>query len=385
MSNKELILAIDEASQAISKLGVVARDKQRQLSEALSNSGEYSQFEDHMHYVANGAKRFTYEELASSLARRAARVGATQTLQELHDYLAADELHFERTLLLHNIQIDAEFSFSNGVHLIGIDSLPPSSVRNELVKRRLDYFVGGHVDTVLSTSFVHEKLIVSSPSENVSFPALSLLVQRDRELNDTRLLLSAARPPDYGIPVIAAVTIVPDKLAFLVNGIGYNPYPEPRTEFGPQILQVETKLADQLLQAFNRLNEDTKEGLLFALQRLNDTKIDPNWANKAINLRICLENLFLKNSETNQITRRLAERVPDHTSFSKTRTKNVYSFLSRAVHTGEAQQHPTITEEEIATEVQKVICAFIFAGTYPNWSDLPRGLVQKILDKLGFR
>jgi len=104
MSNKELILAIYKASQTIDHWGQVARDEQRHLSEALSNSGEYSQFEDHMHYVANYPKRFTYEELALSLARRAARAGATQTLQELHDYLAEDELHLERTLLLHTQQ-----------------------------------------------------------------------------------------------------------------------------------------------------------------------------------------------------------------------------------------------------------------------------------------
>ncbi len=384
MANEKLILAIEKASQAVSQWDVIAQTECMQLSEILANSGNYTEFDDHMHYVTNGAKRFTYEELASSLARRATRVGAAQTLQELHAYLAADKLHLERTLLLHNVQIDAEYNFSNGTRLIHINSLPCSTVRDELSKRRFDHFIGGHVDTVLTTSFVHDKLIVPSSAENISSPAMLILAQRDRELKDARLLLSAVRPPDYGIPVIAAVTIVPDTLAFLVSGVGYNPYPEPRTAIGPQVLEFEAQQADQLLQAFNNLDADTQEGLRIALQRLNDTKIDPNWANKAINLRICLENLFLKNSETNQITRRLAERVPDHTSFSKTRTKKVYTFLSRAVHTGQTQQHPTITEREISADIQKVIRKFITAGGYPNWSDPPRGQMLEILQKLRF-
>lgn len=367
MLSNEIITAAEDASRKADKFGLIPSKYLSILTDIISASGEFSQFEDHVHTVGDSGITFTYEILSQKLARRTLQVGGEQAFAELQSYNASDVVGLFRALLLHHIHIDADYAFANGVQILSVENLPPSSLRDELLRRQFDYFVGGHVDTVMLVDYVPQKLIRSTADEKTDWSAMEVMKGQNTLLNDTRLMVSLARPPDFGIPVIAATTIFPECLNILSDGFGYNPYPEPRTAFGPPILEIEMQLADKLLQSFDELSDDTKDRIRVALKRLNDAKIDPDWANKAINLRICLENLFLKDGETTELTKRLSERAPGHTSFSNTRTKRVYGFLSGAVHTGKTQHHDTITEKEVATEVQKVIRSFILEGGYPMW------------------
>lgn len=140
--------------------------------------------------------------------------------------------------------------------------------------------------------------------------------------------------------------------------------------------------ANKLIQAFASLGDEARDRFRIALKRLNDYKIDREWANKSINLRICMENLFLNPDESDQITRRISARAPEHTNLTRSRARAVYGFLSHAVHTGKAPQHPTIREYEIARELQAVLRQFISDGQYPVWIDPQQGYVRRVLNWL---
>lgn len=370
MKRDEIVDALDALPASTDRFGYVPRKSVAKLSALLATSEEFRHFEGLVHWIGDGGISFhVAEELAQRLARRAQAVGAEQTYDEMKSYIIAKDVHLFRAYLLHNIHLDEQYTFSNGVRISPIQQLPRSQLKEELLRRRFDYFIGGGIHSVILTEFIHEKA-VRGPSDQADWTRMVRISEVDVVLNDTRLILSLARPVDFGIPVIAATTIVPDHLSFLSDGAGYNLFAEPRTMLNPEIVDIEMQQADRLIAAFERLDEHTKNRFRIALKRLNDTKIDThNWVNKAINLRICLENLFLNAGETTEIRRHLSERVPKHTSFTKTRTQKAYSFLSAAVHSGEIQHHPTIRERDIAAEIQKVLRQFISAGGYPVWNN----------------
>lgn len=360
----------------------------------LRESGRYDEFDNYcIHAVGTSGAAWTIEEFAQGVVSRAAVIGAKTALDEVHSYQTSDQLQLQRVILLHDIHIDEAFTFSNGVRLVDLQDLPDSPLRDSLIRQRWGSQMGWQIDAVLTTDFAVKKDIREQDEDRANdWSAVNEETARTKLLDDTRLLLSLARPADYGIPVLAATTLVPAQLGFVDKGFSYSVSAEPHVAFGPQIIGIETQQADNLIMEFGRLTEETQARMRIALKRLNDTKIDRNWANKAINLRICLENIFLNSGEGSQIVRRISERAPAHTDFSKTRAKKVYAFLSKSVHTGESQQHPEINERMIAGEVQKVLRWIIHNGAYPVWPDTNRGWkskpsnwLKRILRRMGIK
>ncbi|MCG8582484.1 MAG: hypothetical protein MI866_21340, partial [Bacteroidales bacterium] len=189
-------------------------------------------------------------------------------------------------------------------------------------------------------------------------------------LNDTRLILSLARHFDYGIAVVGSFEVVPDNLKLFNRGVSYSAFPEPRTSIGPSIIEIEFRKAQKLLDQFMNLSEIDQGKVRIALKRLNDVKIDSDWANKNINLRICIENLFCIGE--NGIARTISERAILYTNFSKRRARKVYGFLSNAVHSGKPAKHTNITEREITEQVQITILKYLQEGKYPEWPITPQ-------------
>lgn len=378
----DLPAALDKAAAASSQFGYISKESLSDVIALLSADPKYADFEDHTHMVGNEGAIFTHEKLARRLAMRARIVGGGQALEELHKYIDASEFQLQCALLLHNIDIDASYNFTNGVRLIAIDEMEDSIVRDELLRHRFDPFLGGCGECALVAGFCHKKQVHRTDCKPTDWSQLKALSQKLVLLDDTRLILSLCRPADYGIPVAYSATAVPKSLSFLTSGLTLSPRPEPRTAFGPSILKIEMQHADQMFPAFARLSDETRDRFRVALKRLNDYKIDREWANKSINLRICMENLFLNPDESEQITRRVSARAPEHTNLTRNRARAVYGFLSHAVHTGKALQHPTISESEIARELQAALRQFISDGQYPVWVDPQQGYGRRVLNWL---
>ncbi len=342
----------------------------KELYDLISKEDKYSIFINFCHQLgaSSGKCINSIEEFFNILLNRTKKVGSTQALQEVDEYLEMKEFSLQCGLLFYGIHIDFDYNFSNGVSLVRLGSLKDSRLANFLAKE--DMLTGGIFSSVLIVDYLTSKEITSSidskPKNDWSkIDSKTALI---KILEDTRLILALCKPHNEGIPVVGTVEIVPDKLHFITNGVSFGFYPEPRNSINPSIIEIEARQAETLILKFNSFEEKVKDKLRIAMKRLNDSKIDSNWANKCINLRICLENLFLTEVETSEIKKKLSERVPNYTNLSKRRVKNIYSFLSSAVHTGLTPKHPNITEEEIRMELRKVIIQFINEGGYPVWS-----------------
>lgn len=365
-----------------------SKDLLKDLISLIHADPQYQCFFNHCHQLAPSAGRCFNQELQfpNALIQRSKEVGAKQAISELRDYLKSSENNIGCGLLLYGIHIDSEFEFSNGVKIIKSSNLEDSNLRRFLQKENIS--TGGIDTSILIFDYKTKKEYYSSLNTQNKKPDFTDLEQKTKIikiLNDTRMLLSLARNHKYGIPVVGSFEIIPDKLSVLNNGIGYGNYPEPRTSIGPSIIGLEYNKADELIQKFTNLSNVNKDKIRIALKRINDAKIDPDWANKNINLRICLENLFYTGNEP--IAKTISERAPSYTNFTKRRCRNIYKFLSSAVHTGRAPQHANITEQEITKELHNTILKYLDEGKYPTWTTRSKktkiiNLLKSVLKKM---
>lgn len=340
------------------------------ISKIIAEDSRFDIFFNHCHKLGAASGTFFKGELdfPNQIIQRAKDIGTENTIKEILDYLNADEIHIKYAYLLYGIHIDTEYTFSNNVSLINTSSLDDSRMKDFLYNSST--LTGGHNTALLITDYItHKEYYDNHNPRQTDWTKVEVLEELIQKLDDTRLMLSLGRDYHYGIPVSAAFEVVPDHLHFFNRATPYNPFPEPRTTLGPQVIELELNKTEELLTKFNSLSFKDKEGIRVATKRLNDSKIDPNWANKSINLRICLENLFYDRN-SNGIAKTISERAPQYTNFSKSRTRKIYQFLSAAVHTGVPQTHATITEVEIIEELHNTIIAYINLGAYPVWENI---------------
>jgi hypothetical protein len=367
----ELINEINRIIQELPIQLVYSQQDLNTLTNLINQDSKYSIFENHCHTLGpNSSRCFNGLDFANALVARARKVGAEITLNEIQNYIDSNNIQIECGLLMYDVNIENEYVFSNGVKLIKAINVNDSSLIQFLSKESIS--TGGIGSSFLVIDYESPKQFFNSITNLPTFDYTKLEIKSDliQIVDDTRLILALSRGPRNGIPVVACFEIIPESLEILNSGIGFNPYSEPRTTFGPSIIGIQTNRANELLNNFNAMTEESKDKIRIAMKRLNDSKIDSNWPNKCINLRICLENLFYIPTD-NVIAKNVSERMALHTSFSKTRTRKIYGFLSGAVHSGKTPQHPTITVQEITNEVQNVIIKFIENRGYPNWISTP--------------
>jgi len=349
----------------------------------LSKDNRFDIFKNHCHRLGTSGYCFNNPtEFPNQILRRAKETSSQNVINEIQDYFAASGVKIEFGLLLYSIHLDNEFTFSNGVRLIKTSSLTDSNLITFLNKEKIS--TGGTDTALLVVDYVTPKKYYSSilpvSKDTADWSHVDYKTELTKKLDDTRLILSLSRNPSYGIPVVGRFDIIPDKLHFLNNGVRYSPYSEPRTGFGPEIIGIEIQKAEDLLEKFENLSINDKDRIRIALKRLNDSKIDSNWANKSINLRICFENLFNGSSELGT-AQTISERAPTYTNFSKTRARKVYGFLSTAVHSGIPPEHETINERDLIIEIHKTIIQFIENGGYPVWPEMKKKWkLEKLID-----
>ncbi|MEP5610685.1 MAG: hypothetical protein ABJP45_00475 [Cyclobacteriaceae bacterium] len=337
-----------------------------ELIELLSKNKAFTCFDEQVHMLGTSGRSINYGELADSLLRRARETSADNAIEEVRSYVLTDNLSLEFAFLLPRIWIDSDFKFSNGVRLIRSESIQDSFFGDELLRQNMESRVGNHeVRTLLITPYQVSKYFYSNTGggrrlENVPWPPQELL-------QDTRLILSLARGGDYGIPILASVVVVPKSLSFIDRSVGWGSHPEPNTQISPEIIGIEMRNADARIQQFEALSEVTKDRLRIVMKRLNDVKIDSDSVNKYINLRVCLENLFTGPLEIYGLTRKLKERIPQHSDLTEDEVGTYYSDMSTAVHNGRLPENPTTPITKIIQLIKVRIISVLENGEYPNW------------------
>ena len=334
-------------------------------------------FDGHIHMLGTWGSSYSYQDLANRLLRESRRVGASTAISHVRSYVARSTLPLEYASVLSGTRTDEGFTFSNGVRIVPLHELGNSAAAAALA--RLEYGAPIRPGAALVCDYAVEKRHYRNTDagpglEHAQWPPHQVL-------EDTQLLISLARPSDWGIARFASTVLVPEELTFLESGVGWALSADPGTHLGPELIGIDLRKADKLLSMFASLEDDVQDRLRIVLRRLNNAKIDPDFVDKSISLRICVENMFFNPGEDGMRRRVVETRMPILTSFSKTRSGKVYQFLSGPVHSGRPPSHPELTVGAICAELNQAAVLIIRDGGYPTWDPIPRPSLRARLRK----
>ncbi len=349
--NKTLVSVIDEIiklapiepleglQKAISGPSWLKLDVGNDFLNQIKSIPEYQNFDQCLQSLGTRACSTKMMELADWLIERARLVGSHQAIEEIDTYCDSEKVQVHEVILLAGVNIDSEFRFCNDVELIHSHSIP-----NRYIARNI---VNNYFNSVLPFPKVHSVLIASYDQEISHISNTDMMAKAPvpnipiDKLKETRLCLVLARPVGYGVHSIGHGSVAPDNLPFIQSSSGWSIHPFKQPPLSPPILEIEMKTANHLLEKYQKLSDTVKSKLAISIERFNGYCSGETLENQAIDLRICLESIFLDDDNKEQLSYRLSLRsalflgqnLDEKQEIMRT-IKKAYNFTSTVVHTG---------------------------------------------------
>lgn len=343
--------------------------------ELISKVKEYGIFNDHTQYFGNSGSPVTYEQLLDWLIERAKIVGSEKAIAEIDYYVTESEVQVEHIELIVGIHVDCEWEFSNGIKFTSPGNISNGSLGRDLVNetfsKRIPY---PNVTAVLIAKFEHPVIHQTESDTSRAFDRIKIPYEN---LKITRLILSLSRPVDYGVHSIASTTISPDNLPFLTNGQGWGIIPFRHPPLGPPILEIEFRGADDLIRKYDQLAPSFKAKLRIPLEKLNSFGSGESLEDRAVDLRICLESIFLADGNKEQLRYRVSLRAALFLGSNLDARKEIfktvrdsYDMTSTIIHNGKCGSNFDLNKLRQAAELaRKAVIKLIDKGPV-NWVDL---------------
>jgi hypothetical protein len=351
------------------------------LLEALRAETELRDFDGMMQIVPGRASRLDYKILAGWLINKARSLCADKALDDLENYLNAEEIQCETTLALSGVIPEAICELGRGISLVPWDSLRDCSEKQSVWER-----------CVMAEPFhLPEGGLIrrfTIPKRHISYQEFQRDIKAymgnedETELYDALMCIALVGPcaphvvagwmslPEW-VPKIGGAMTLPALEGFS----SVRAYPPDSCG-----------KARELFGAFCELNAGLRTRLRLAMQRLNRAMRRVVPVDASIDLGIALEALFLAAmpDDRGEITFRLKTRAARFLAIDEADRRNVsilvgdlYSMRSSAVHTGavgsmiRGRPVQEILEEGYSLTAD-TIRRFITHGE-PNWNTVMFG------------
>lgn len=346
--------------------------------EELAELKELSIFQNHLQFSGHFGSSVSYNGLLKWLINRSTDVGPINALNDLESYIENEKFEIQLIEIMLEANIDVEYHFNNGVSCVA-----PSRILNKQLAQRIENSSWGtmpysNTSSVLILSHQLKKrhkpqgIKEKHKVESVALP-FDLLMK-------TRLFISLARPTEFGIQAASSIIGIPDNVPIISSGISYGPSNYRAPGVSTNILEIEFEQANKLLNKFDQLDEKLQSRLLISLDRLNQFGSSISTEDKAIELRICLESIFLADGNKEQLSHRLATRaaifngqtMDDRRSIFKT-VKKTYGITSHVIHNGKFNKKTDLTYLRKTAEIAKNSIIKLVNEGPVNWEDLELG------------
>ncbi len=153
--------------------------------------------------------------------------------------------------------------------------------------------------------------------------------------------MSLSIKPENGIFSGGTTIVAPDSIPIINSGKSWSLSTPKQSNFGCEISLDEFKMADDLLMKLQAMTPKFKNKLMIPLDRLNNVGSRESLVDRAIELRICLESIFLNDGNKEQLRFRLSLRAALFLGDSLEERKRIfriikkaYDITSTAVHSG---------------------------------------------------
>lgn len=341
--------------------------------ELIRKIPELEMFNDKMQPLGKVAARVSHKKLLDWLLIRTMEGSAEEAIISLIDYFSNKTAEVELIELLTGVYSDLNYEFCNGVIFSKIHELNNSNLSSSLQRETLLFTPIPTVSSILSIKFDHPIKHYSSDEKNKN---LDFMIP-NQEIEDAKLCLSLATSVKIGIFSISSTVSAPDNIPFLYEGHIWDIRTFKLPSLSPQIIKLEFENADKILKNFLNLDEDFKNKLRIPLKRINDFGANQSLVDSAIDLRICLESIFLEDNNKEQLRYRLALRaarfigktIEEKSEILKF-IKETYDITSTAVHNGKFSKKAKTDKLFRAADFARLAIIKLINEGKVNWNEL---------------
>lgn len=322
----------------------------------LKNDEKYLIFDNHLQAIGNVATNTSFSELIEWLLNRARIAGAEKAVEEVEIYLDSSEVEVEFIELVVGLLAEQEYTFCNGVKLTSPHNIKNAMLANDLVAesftRRTPH---SDVTAVFIHPYIQKIQHIKNTDEQPHFTGISHIKEISEKIEDTAMCVSLARNVKYGIHPMASAIVSPDNLPYICPISGWSIIPFKQPPLSPAILKIEFDQANSILTNFIGLKEDFKKKLRIPLKKLNAFGSGESLVDKAIDLRICLESIFLDDGNKEQLRYRLALRAALFLESIPEKRKDIFKFIQKVYDTTSTAVHTGKFSEKDSNDVSKTL------------------------------
>ena len=261
----------------------------------LEKDSKYDLFHGTMQSIGPQASSFEHDNVAAWLIIRSKEVGAEAAIDNLNNYVEADTFTAYEVALLTGLSVPRTEDIGNDVSIIPINEIPISQLHKMISRmRHTPLFTFDGPSAILLKPFAHER-IHYNPEIKGESPLRSGPVE---EIKDAHLCLSTIGP--NGAQIIAHSTVAGDETPNPLS-VGWS-LPGYRSRSHPKWLnQKDLSDLKTLHMSFLDLEDSLQANLRVSMERLNNYAASGDQVDKAIELGIALESLFLDDNTRDEL------------------------------------------------------------------------------------
>lgn len=324
----------------------LAADEQLDLLQAtIEKIGQLKVFKDHdyMHYVGHGGGALDYRTLKDWLIRSVQEFGTTKTIRDLEKYLTAKEITGYRVMPLPGVHVGRNYRFSIGTKIINSTAREYKHIQRADIPEDLPS-VG--ISWLIYPIKIPIFIVKNDGQKPAGLSKYSRENEIDQKMTDTVLMLNLARPIAHGVQM-GRITTTVYKENIPVFGQYYSMTPTNEQGMGPEMLEMELRLANRLLNAFEK--KSNKDSLYVPLKRISGFMSGKDLVDKTIDLRLGLESFFLNEDESSELVYRLSTRGAKYYSDKLSRRAIPFKQLMSAFTESEIKSGIGSNSSEIAS------------------------------------
>ncbi|TAN63297.1 hypothetical protein EPN18_02765 [bacterium] len=350
-------------------------------------------------------KAVPQEQLLRWVLYTASKQGSEKTIKKLNDFLSMDYTPATEVLAVSGIEVEDEISLPEGCRLLPFSQLPLSLSKDLLdpPNLKLERFnqltgVSNHVlqrfHKPPTAAIIRKIQLTPKYIKNEEFPLTNYQGEQTKidlfELCECLTIIGkcAAQPVGHWHDMEGWVPI-----QWLTGGCYFPPL-DNINSIMYKIPATQTSEVSSLCRDFFNLKSDVREKLRVPIQRLNQSRRRQNLADKAIDVGVSFESLFLGDRLYNEqisftfrlrgawfLGRDKQERLNLINIFNK-----MYECRSISVHTGKLDATIKVKgrvqiETKKFLEEADALCVssikkIIHSGKFPNWDEIILGNSQ---------
>jgi len=302
---------------------------------AVEGEPRFSVFDGKMHHLAQAGTIISRKNIGVWLIWRALNTNAETAVDDLWRYLSRRSVSAFQIMEIDGLYVESSdeiYELQGGIKIVSAYNAPVRHIREEGLKPASNSMSGLLVRPVTLTRTIGD----TESHFKAEFTDFS-------DLEDIRLLLSLVTRKGY--QAISTFVVAADSVPWL-GGASRNLHSRRSpVSMGPPIIGIFVQQADGLMDKFRRLTRSQRERLRVPLEKLNEYWAEGDYVQSAIDLRTCIEALYLDGNTSGELTFRLSLRAANFEGGDlQTRQqsmhaiKKAYKQGSTAVHTGKVNR-----------------------------------------------